>query len=135
MVAVLAGFLLVSCTKKISQNNNITGKWEVRKSVGGFAGTIQYEPGQGPLYEFDTNEKFRVSRIFTPGGSGLSGSYALKSSRRPGDWLLELSYLNAQTGHIDITTDSIRFEKNQLIFLPQASCCDIPTTFLERVVL
>ena len=136
LVAVLGCISMIACTKETHKENSdaITGKWEVRKEVGGFAGIIQYEPGQGPLYEFSVDNKFSVDRIFLPGGGQWSGTYQLKASRRPGDWLLVLSYINNQTSQTQMTTDSIRFEKKQLIFLPAASCCDIPTTFLERVL-
>jgi len=135
LAAIVSCISMVSCSKRINQGNGaITGKWEVRKEVGGFAGVIQYEPGKGPLYEFSANNEFRVGRISLPGGGQWSGTYQLKASARPGDWLLALSSVNTQTGQTYTTTDSIRFEKNQLIFLPAASCCDIPTIYLEHAL-
>ena len=134
VIAIVGCLAMISCTKGNNSNSIITGKWEVRQSIGGIAGVIQYEPGQGTRYQFSADNTFVMTQ-YSPGAGAASGTYALKMSSRPGDWLLTLSSVNPQTGNTYSMTDSIRFDKNQLIILPFASCCDIPSTVLERVVL
>jgi hypothetical protein len=129
IIAALICTLIASCKKSsIEGVNMISGKWELRQSAGGIAGTINYEPGNGTVYKFDINQGYQFTT--TTNGFSRLGNYEIKPSANSGDWLLNLKYLlNSQT----ITeTDSIRFDKNKLVFLPSASCCDMPTVVYER---
>ena len=127
----LAGLLLFSCSKNDSDNGPaITGTWELRQSVGGIAGTIDYAPGNGFGIVFYANSTYKVTVPPNVNSIEQSGPYEIKTSAKPGDWLLKRQYvLNGQT----LTqNDSVRFDKKNLVFLPSASCCDIPTISYEK---
>lgn len=132
IIAVLALVLVLACKKDGAEGRALlAGKWELRQSAGGIAGTINYKPGTGYTIEFFNNGQYRF--IYPAYVSALprSGPYTIKKSSRSGNWLLQWQYtLNNQ---ILNQQDSIRFEGSSLIFLPSADCCDIPTTSYERV--
>jgi hypothetical protein len=126
---VVACIVTVSCKKNsISGENMISGRWELRKSTGGIAGTIQYQPGNGTVWLFGNNNQYQFN---SANGFAQSGTYEIKKANNPGDWMLELQHL--ANGQTFTEKDSIRFETNQLIFLPAESCCDISTDMYERL--
>lgn len=124
----IACIAAVSCKKNNAVDYLITGKWELREEVGGIAGKISYEPGKGTLWVFNSNGQFQTVYV---NGPAISGSYQLQESARAGDYLLKLQY--NQNGQAQSGTDSVRFEKNQWLVLPFAACCDIPTSYYERL--
>ncbi len=127
-MVVIACMANASCQKNNTVQDDITGKWELREDVGGLAGKISYEPGTSTKWIFERNGQFQTIYI---NGPAVNGVYLLKVSARTGDYLLETQYqLN---GQLQVKNDSVRFEKNQLLFLPFAACCDIPTSFYGRM--
>ena len=116
---------LFSC-RRSGDLNTIVGSWELRKSVGGFAGTINYPPGNGHIYSFAPNGTYTLSNN---GVVGESGTYELLPVLATNDWHLKMT----STLNNSVFVDSIHLEANQLIFLPMAACCDIPATIFERV--
>jgi hypothetical protein len=127
-LAALACITAFSCKKNIAVNYLITGKWELREEVGGIAGKISYEPGKGTLWVFNSNGQFQTDYV---NGPTISGSYQLQQSVRAGDYLLKLQYI--QNGQAQARSDSVRFNKKQWLVLPFAACCDIPTSYYERL--
>lgn len=117
-----------SCKKNNTAENAVTGKWELREETGGLAGKISYEPGNSTIWIFQGNRQFQT---IYKNGPAISGNYQLEPSARSGDFLLRLQF--SQNGQLQSKTDSVRFEKKQLVFLPFASCCDIPTSYYDRV--
>jgi hypothetical protein len=128
VLAALVCIIAFSCKKSSADQRLITGKWELREEVGGIAGKISYEPGKGTLWVFNSNGQFQTVYI---NGPAISGSYQLQQSARAGDYLLKLQY--NQNGQAQARSDSVRFEKNQWLVLPFAVCCDIPTSYYERL--
>ena len=131
IIVTLTLLLIISCRKSsIDDQRLLTGKWELRQSAGGIAGTINYAAGNGYLVEFYNNNQYQFTYPPSVNFIPPSGPYQLTRSSRSGDWLLQLQYvLNSQT----VTEkDSVRFEGSKLIFLPAASCCDIPTITYEK---
>ncbi len=131
IIVMLACLLIISCRKSSIDNQRLlTGKWELRQSAGGIAGNINYAAGNGYLVEFYNNNQYKFTFPRGVNSIPLSGSYQLTRSSRSGDWLLQLQYaLNNQAIK---EKDSVRFEGSKLIFLPAASCCDIPTITYEK---
>jgi len=129
VIASLAYILFFSCKKSnVEGRQMVTGKWELRQSAGGFAGTIDYEPGNGTVYIFDNNKGYQLT---TSTGTVRSGTYEINKSSHSGDWLLKLQYIFNNQALTE--NDSVRFDKNKLIFFPSASCCDIPTISYEQI--
>jgi hypothetical protein len=129
VIASLSSILFFSCKKSAVEGRQmVTGKWELRQSAGGFAGTINYEPGNGTAYIFDNTKGYQ---FITSTGIARSGTYEINKSSNSGDWLLKLQYIFNNQAFTE--NDSIRFDKNKLIFLPSASCCDIPTISYEQI--
>ncbi|MEP7280178.1 MAG: hypothetical protein ABI813_16140 [Bacteroidota bacterium] len=126
--AALTVSLLTSCSKNSIPRQQITGQWELRKEVGGLAGLIQYEPGTGRTLKFGDDKTFQANY---PNGPDQVGTYEIVPSANPGYWILNTHFL--ANGQPSDSRDSIRFEKNQLIILPFASCCDIPTDYYDRL--
>ena len=106
----------------------ITGKWELREQIGGIAGKIAYKPGNGNTCVFSGDSSFQTTNANI---ISLTGTYKIKPSANNGDWLLTFQFI--QNGQPQSQTDSVRFGNMQLIFLPQAPCCDMPTTYYERL--
>jgi hypothetical protein len=129
IIAALACIITASCKKNnVIGQQTIAGKWELRKSSGGIAGTINYDPGNGSVYVFDNTKSYQ---LLSPTAIVHTGSYEIKESANAGDWLLQLRYLSNNQPQIE--NDSIRFSNNQLIFLATSSCCDMPTVFYEKL--
>ena len=128
IVSAFAICLSVACSK----NNilrNIEGKWELRESQGGIAGTIQYPAGNGILFQFGSNGQYESN---APGYPSRRGNYTIQKATNAADWIIQFQYvLNGQSF---TEKDSVRFEKNQLIFLPKETCCDIPTVYYEKLL-
>ncbi|MEO5682082.1 MAG: hypothetical protein ABIQ88_05535 [Chitinophagaceae bacterium] len=132
LVLFAAALSTASCNKSNCENSKmLTGQWELRQSTGGFAGTINYQAGTGLTIEFDNNGQYRFIYPSNANGIPRSGAYTIKKSIVAGDWLLQLNWM--YNGQSLVDNDSVRFDKNKLIFLPSASCCDIPTVTYERV--
>ncbi len=125
---ILTCIIAVACSKNENGYNNISGNWELREELGGIAGKISYAPGNGTVWMFNNNSQFKIVTI---NGAAINGSYQLKASLHPGDYLLQLQF--NQNGQPQSITDSIRFVKNQLVVLPSAACCDIPTSYYDRL--
>lgn len=49
---------LYACKKDKQTAPNITGTWELRQTIGGFAGVQNYKPGNGHTYTFTANGGF-----------------------------------------------------------------------------
>lgn len=126
-ICILAILLVFSCSKSYRDNRMIQGDWELRKSLGGFAGTQEFPPGNGNRIGFTSATTF--TRQW--GNTSVTGTYELQQSAQTGNYLLTLHYI--QDGNSINLRDSVRFDKAQLVFLPAASCCDIPTTYYERI--
>jgi len=129
MMAALAGTMLISCAKSNREaTNQIAGQWEHRKDEGGFAAVIHYPPGNGNKQVFGNNNELTILQADTV---KFTGTYAIRASGKPQKWLLQLSY--KINGQLETSTDTVQFAGNQLIYLPQVSCCDVPTRYYERV--
>ena len=91
VIAALACILMISCKKNNLEGQQLlTGNWELRQSAGGIAGTLQYEPGNGTVYTFDTNRNYRFTFNNSP---AQAGTYEIKESAHYGHWLLQLQYV------------------------------------------
>jgi len=130
IIAGFGGLLLSACgkTNRTTDNSLIDGKWELRQQLGGIIAKIDYEPGNGNTYIFTSDGSFQTTHANTP---SLTGTYKMIPSASSSDWLLTFQFV--QNGQPQSQTDSVRLGNNQLIFLPQASCCDIPTVYYERL--
>ena len=134
ILVALGGMLVVvgACHKPITTAedmalNAFTGSWELRQSVGGFAGTITYQPGNGNTIEYKSDRSYKVS------GNNFvqEGQYHLAGTSRAGDWWIMRQYtVNNQAFS---SKDSVRIQEGKLVFLPSANCCDIATIFYERI--
>ncbi|MEP6748088.1 MAG: hypothetical protein ABJB86_10200 [Bacteroidota bacterium] len=125
----VACIITASCKKtNVIERQTIAGKWELRQSSGGIAGTVTYNPDNGSVYVFDNTKSFR---LLAATAIVHAGSYVIKESANAGDWSLQLRFL--VNNQVVIENDSIRFNNNQLIFFPAASCCDMPVMFYEKL--
>jgi hypothetical protein len=112
----------IACTRNHFQSL-IIGKWELRKSAGGISGTLSYPPGNGYVYQFNRDGNY----YFNNNTLSATGRYRVWTYGMAGQYKLELN-----STHIDTIT--ITFDSGQLVFLPAASCCDIPTYFFARIL-
>lgn len=104
----------------------IVGNWELRKEVGGIAGTIDYPPGNGTIYSFTSGGKYKLRY---KGVTSDSGAYTLKPIALTHNWYLKF---NSTRNNYD-WVDSVTINGNQLIFFPRIVCCDAPTITYERI--
>lgn len=108
--------------KKIS---GITGKWELRKSEGGIAGTINYAAGNGTTYQFRLDGTYQY---YLAGSTNIqSGTYTLEFVGDLTLWKLFLTTGSTTTERL------IRIGGFDLVFLKEAECCDYPDVYFSRV--
>jgi len=129
-IAVLLLLVAGICCRKgeniSTRSGDIAGSWELRRSEGGFAGTIFYSPGNGIILRFDKNSLYSFSR-----NSSVyeTGSYQLKQTSSSGIFTLALT----NSSNSVTTSISIQLDASTLIFLPASSCCDIATYIYNRI--
>ncbi len=128
MKAILVLILVITglgCHKtRVDSNNcNIAGKWEIRKSVGGIAALITYPPGNGNIYEFNSDGTYKH---FFNGSADESGNYTLQPSSNAGQWTLVMNSTYT-------VTMSIKLTNRELIFLKLYECCDYPDSYFEKI--
>ena len=104
----------------------IEGNWELRKSVGGIAGTIQYAPGNGMVIKFINESQYSLINKTTMFDNG---TYLLSPGATPGTWQLQLRSSITSA----ISTANIQLTATSLVWLASASCCDVPTIFYEKI--
>ena len=112
-----------SC-KKSNNEAGIVGNWELRKSEGGLAGTINYPPGNGVTYTFSANGAYSHSDSV----SHYSGRYSIFPI---GNGQYNLKLYN-QSG--DLVSDvNVRITATELVFLPPTNGADFPTDTYARL--
>jgi hypothetical protein len=128
-------FIMVGCSllgSACHKNNDapasgLVGRWELSTETGGFAGNMTFAPGNGNVLQFNASGSFTQ---FYPSGPSRAGTYGLAKPGAFGrDQILLLNYNGLPLAE----RDSVRVTAGQLIFLPEASCCDIPTTTYLRI--
>jgi len=118
---ILATVTIYCCKKGghdySAPKNDLVNKWEIRKSEGGFAGTISYQPDNGNILEFKSGNSF-VN--YEKGNIVQSGTYDLQSTSEKDKYRI--------TFHTDVrelSQDAI-LKGDTLVLLKFAPCCDIP---------
>jgi hypothetical protein len=133
-LAVITCVMAASCNKnrQTAETNQdpVQGGWELRKETGGIAGIIDYAPGNKIQLTFQPGKTYRFSN---PSGTVSEGTYEIKKSSAPQDWILTLH--TTANGQAQVIKDSIRLTGLQLIILPASPCCDIPTSFYDMVTI
>jgi len=102
----------LACCKKEKDNalDGLVSRWELRKMVGGIWGTLNYQPGDGPILEFKSNDSFTV---YEKGTLVQSGMYGVDRSK------LTFHYPRYDdTWNATITADSLELGK-------APECCDM----------
>jgi hypothetical protein len=98
--------------------------WELRELVGGIAGIITYQPGNGNIVEFKSDNSFVRSQ---KGNVISSGTYKLQIKLEKDQY--RLIY---QTDTY-IQTQDITLKGDTLVLLAAESCCDIPSSVFVRI--
>ena len=126
-------FLFIRCSQNSSLPLSIIGKWELREQIGGIVADIKYPPGNGQTISLNADGSFisEYPSAISSNNVTRNGTYQLKVANAQNDLILSFTFQN--NNQTVIERDSIRFQNNQLLFLPQASCCDIPTIFYEKI--
>jgi hypothetical protein len=127
-IIILAITILYGCKKNgndfSSVKNNLISMWELRKMTGGIAGTIIYQPGNGSIVEFKSDNSFVNSE---KGNVIRSGTYDLQTTPEKDQYKLTFqtdTYNESQ--HISLKGDT-------LVFLATESCCDAPGFAYVRI--
>ncbi|MBO9203504.1 MULTISPECIES: hypothetical protein [Niastella] len=128
VILILIITMLCCCKKKGNEfndaTNNLVNRWELRASVGGFAGTIIYEPGNGSIVEFKSDHSFIN---YEKGNIIRSGTYDLQTTSDKDQFKLTTitdTYNQSQ---------NIILKKDTLVFLSPQSCCDMPDNTYVRL--
>jgi hypothetical protein len=111
--------LISSCKKTDPTTLSITGNWELRESIGGFAADVKYAPGNGNILQFNSDMTFKM--LF-PSPPNTTGKYKFINILGNRD-LLHLNFDSA--GYSDVT-DSLKIEGDKLILTTPPQCCDVP---------
>jgi hypothetical protein len=126
---ILTTVTICCCKKKegkmcCSPYDNMPIKWEMRKSVGGFAGTIIYQPGNGNILEFKSGRLFNQ---YENGNIFQSGTYDIKPTSEENKYSI--------TFHTNVRewSTNIIFKSDTLVLLKYEPCCDIPDNTYVRI--
>ncbi|MFT3935487.1 MAG: hypothetical protein QM726_17810 [Chitinophagaceae bacterium] len=120
--------LFAACNKdNNSAQNKVVGNWELRTSIGGIAGTINYPAGNGNIYTFYSDGTYHY------GFDNLArtGTYTLTPVANRNTWMLELHY-NVNNQPVN-SMDSVSIDNSKLIFIARETCCDMPTITYEKL--
>jgi hypothetical protein len=125
---ILIAATICCCKKKANDccapGNDLANKWEIRKSVGGIAGTINYQPGNGYMLEFKDGNSFAY---YDKGNIVQSGTYDLQPTTE-----IDKYRITFHTTARDLSQDAI-FKGDTLVLLRFAPCCDIPDVTYVKV--
>jgi len=130
-------FAVVACKKETTTNQMVATqnlkntKWELRKSEGGIAGNLNYQPGNGQTIEFFGVDSFKAVYPISSISPADCGTYTVSNAVQSGDFNLTLKYF--RNGYAMTDNDSIRFVNNQLVFLPHLGWADEPTIYYDRL--
>lgn len=114
----------ISCKKGSKDYNNLASKWEIRQAVGGLMGTINYQPGNGNILEFKSDNSFAS---YVKDSIVWSGSYNLKSTSEKDQYRVTFhSNMGDQSRNISLKNDT-------LVLLAPEACCDMPTDTYVRI--
>jgi hypothetical protein len=105
-------------------NQQITGKWELRKATGGIAPLIEYAPGKGRTWQFNSNNTFVFAS--NTGTVYETGTYTLLPTGTSGEYTLQIT-----TSFVNIL--KIKLSASELIHIPQESCCDMQTEYFTKL--
>jgi hypothetical protein len=127
---ILIIFVLISACKKTNPTTlSIAGSWELRESIGGFAGDVKYVAGNGNILQFNSDMTFKMIYTSPP---NTTGKYEVKNVF-PGS-NRNLLHLNFDSAGYSEITDSVKIEGDKLILTTQPQCCDIPyATIYEKL--
>ena len=125
---ILITTTICCCKKKANDccapGNDLANKWEIRKSVGGIAGTTDYQPANGYILEFKGGNSFAY---YDKGNIIQSGTYDLQSTSEPDKYGI--------TFHTNVRewSTNLILKGDTLVVLRFAACCDIPDYTYVRV--
>jgi len=126
---LLVTVLFCSCKKggkdQPAPREGLIDRWEMRKAVGGIAGTVEYKPGNSNILEFQDSNTYKHS---INGTVFQSGTYELQPI--PGNELLYRITFHFNMG--DFSQDAL-LKGDTLILYKYAPCCDIPDVTYVRV--
>lgn len=101
----------LSCSKKGSNDelkNKLVYKWEIRMSIGGVAGANHFEPGNGNILEFKSDNSF-VN--YLQGNIIRSGTYNLESTSEKDKYRITFrTNMNVQSQDVTLKGDTLVLE-------------------------
>lgn len=126
---IILATTLLCCSKKGGRNNNgqnegLIDKWEIRKSVGGISGIINYQPGNGNVLDFKSDNSFLQ---YESGSVFQSGTYDLKPISGNDSFRLTI-----HTNMRDMS-QAVILKGDTLVLLRFEPCCDIPDNTYVRI--
>jgi hypothetical protein len=94
LVFIIAG--LLSCKKEnVEVSPGLFGKWEIRRTYGGFAGSnTVYKPGNGTTYQFNSDSTFKQ---YYDGQFSTQGTFHIRSFFPPSGYNYEEIRFNNDT--------------------------------------
>jgi hypothetical protein len=120
LILVAATF---NCCKKGTDDHSageksIVAKWEIRKSVGGIWGTLNYQPGNGNIIEFKSDNSYTTYQKDT---IIYSGTYDLLATSETDNYTITFhgQRMEDQSWHARVNADILELSK-------APECCDVP---------
>ena len=125
---ILATVTICCCKKRgndySASKDDLLNKWEIRKSVGGIGGIANYQPGNGYIFEFKSDNTF-VN--YEKGNIVQSGTYDLRSTSENDKFRITF-----HTTVRDLSQDAT-LKGDTLVLLKSSPCCDIPDNIFVRI--
>lgn len=114
---------MISCHK--DNTPPISGKWELRKATGGIAPYIAYAPGTGNIWQFNNDNTYTF--FSNTGTAYQNGTYSVQRSGNNNEYKLQLKSASSTS------TIKIQLNGNELLQIPEETCCDMQTLFFVRL--
>lgn len=136
LLSIVSLVVIAACSKSSSTLTNNNGllantNWELRKSTGGIAGTIDYVAGNGQIIHFLSTDSFQIKYSTTTPATWYKGIYSVGTAYTNGDFPLYLNY--NYNGYQMIEHDSITLSNIKLIFNSKASIVDGATLHYQKL--
>lgn len=123
---LIVGVATLTCCKKAkdapsASEIGLASKWELRKMVGGIWGTLNYQPGNGQILEFKSDNSFAYSEKDT---IYQSGTYDLQYTSQKDQYLITFHWqqinMQEESWNAMVIADSLGLSKPG-----PPECCDV----------
>ncbi len=138
MKKLVAGFAMIMLFAGCAKNNTLflqqqlAGRWELTRTVGGWSGIHDYEPGNGNTIFFD-EKTYTRHYVYTDTSFVKQGTYALYRSKIPCGNEDEVTLINFDDAPLGDLADVITVSAGQLTIGSSPCVADGETSYYRSI--